>query len=71
MLQSVHLMPEIYLNLSNKVPDVTTVHHVNCDTLLLLFLKFNVKLINKRRLQPSETGEKMIEATLKSSVSKP
>lgn len=64
-------MPEIYLNLSNKVPDVTTVHHVNCDTLLLLFLKFNVKLINKRRLQPSETGEKVIEATLKSSVSKP
>lgn len=71
MLQSVHLMPEIYLNLSNKVPDVTTVHHVNCDTLLLLFLKFNVKLINKRRLQPSETGEGVIEATLKSSVSKP
>lgn len=70
MLQSVHLMPEIYLNLSNKVPDVTTVHHVNCDTLLLLFLKFNVKLINKRRLQPSETGEGVIEATLKSSVSK-
>lgn len=70
MLQSVHLMPEIYLNLSNKVPDVTTVHQVNCDTLLLLFLKFNVKLINKRRLQPSETGEKVIEATLKSSVSK-
>lgn len=70
MLQSVHLMPEIYLNLSNKVPDVTTVHHVNCDTLLSLFLKFNVKLINKRRLQPSETGEKVIEATLKSSVSK-
>lgn len=70
MLQSVHLMPEIYLNLSNKVPDVTTVHHVNCDTLLLLFLKFNIKLINKRRLQPSETGEKVIEATLKSSVSK-
>lgn len=64
-------MPEIYLNLSNKVPDVTTVHHVNCDTLLLLFLKFNIKLINKRRLQPSETGEGVIEATLKSSVSKP